>query len=273
MPTFRYLIGRDGRHVRSWCRFLVRSSCPPVDASREDGDMATRLPALERPPITFVELVDGGHELSAARILDTGATGVASNLWLTADHAIVLHPTGWERRGLRRRRLGELTLAELDTRAVRLDELCNEQPGELHLLLEVGDLAAVEPALQVVRHTNPATLQHLWLCANDNWRAAASWRELDETVRIVDSTKLTSVREGPERRAATLAAAGVDAIQLDPKDWTGGLTTLFHRFERRCLVRHVSLERELSAAVDVGIDGVSSPDPARMVEIVARAYE
>ena len=40
------------------------------------------------------------------------------------------------------------------------------------------------------------------------------------------------MREGPERRAATLADAGIDAVNLHWTDWTGGLTTLFHRFGR-----------------------------------------
>ena len=40
------------------------------------------------------------------------------------------------------------------------------------------------------------------------------------------------IKEGPERRAALLAEAGVDAINLHQSDWTGGLTTLFHRFRR-----------------------------------------
>ena len=39
------------------------------------------------------------------------------------------------------------------------------------------------------------------------------------------------MKEGPERRAAALADAGIDAVNLHHTDWTGGLTTLFHRFE------------------------------------------
>src|SRR5437773_472664 len=69
----------------------------------------------------------------------------------------------------------------------------------------------------------------LWLCHPD-WTVVAAWRERFDDVKLVDSTRLRAMRSGPERRAAELAAAGVDAVNLHHTDWTGGLSTLFHRF-------------------------------------------
>ena len=50
-------------------------------------------------------------------------------------------------------------------------------------------------------------------------------------MRLVDSTRLAAA-EGPERRVAMLAEHGIDALNMHQTDWTGGLTTLVHRFER-----------------------------------------
>ena len=59
------------------------------------------------------------------------------------------------------------------------------------------------------------------------------WRGRNDEVRLVDSTRLDRAKEG-ERRAATLAAKGIDAVNMHHLDWTGGLTTLFHRFGVLC---------------------------------------
>ena len=69
-------------------------------------------------------------------------------------------------------------------------------------------------------------------CAIGEWEQVAAWRSLSDEVKLVDSTRLRRIKEGPERRAATLADGGVDAVNMHATDWTGGLTTLFHRFER-----------------------------------------
>jgi glycerophosphoryl diester phosphodiesterase len=84
-------------------------------------------------------------------------------------------------------------------------------------------------------------------------------------VHLVDSTRLRRIREGPERRAADLADAGIEAINLHHSDWTGGLTTLFHRFERCTFGWDAQHERVLAALLAMGIDGVYSDHVDRMV--------
>jgi glycerophosphoryl diester phosphodiesterase len=86
----------------------------------------------------------------------------------------------------------------------------------------------------------------------------------------VDSTRLIDIEEGPERRAADLAAAGVDAINLPEPDWTGGLTTLFHRFGIRCLGWNAQHPRQLDRLLALGIDGVFSDHVDRMVDALGR---
>ncbi len=98
---------------------------------------------------------------------------------------------------------------------------------------------------------------------------AASWRELSDDVHLVDSTRLRRVKEGPERRAADLAQAGVDAVNLHWSEWTGGLVTLFHRFERDALGWDAQYRRQLDALLAMGIDGVFSDHVGRMVDALA----
>jgi glycerophosphoryl diester phosphodiesterase len=62
-----------------------------------------------------------------------------------------------------------------------------------------------------------------------------------------------------------LADAGVDCINLRRDDWSGGLVTLFHRFERAAFAWDLQFEHELSAALRMGCDGIYSDWVDRMV--------
>ena len=83
-------------------------------------------------------------------------------------------------------------------------------------------------------------------------------RAFDETVRLVNSTKLGRMKEGPERRAAVLADLAIDAVNLHHSQWTGGLTTLFHRFDRVAFAWDLQFEHVLRNVIRMGIDGVFS---------------
>ena len=108
------------------------------------------------------------------------------------------------------------------------------------------------------------------LCHHD-WEQVLQWRPLADDVRLVDSTRLRRIKEGPERRAATLAAEGVDAVNMHANDWTGGLTTLFHRFDRLCLGWDAQHDSVLHALLAMGIDGVYSDHVDRMTEALRHA--
>jgi glycerophosphoryl diester phosphodiesterase len=86
----------------------------------------------------------------------------------------------------------------------------------------------------------------------------------------VDSTRLRALRDGPERRAAQLADAGVDAINLHHSDWSAGLTTLFHRFGVLAFGWDAQHERVLDGLLAMGIDGVYSDHVDRLVDSLAR---
>ena len=76
------------------------------------------------------------------------------------------------------------------------------------------------------------------------------------------------IKEGPERRAAALAEAGIDAINMHHSDWSGGLSTLFHRFERYCLGWDAQYERVVRDLVLMGVDGVYSDHVDRLMNVI-----
>jgi len=66
------------------------------------------------------------------------------------------------------------------------------------------------------------------------------------------------MKEGTERRAATLAEKGIDAVNLHHTDWSLGLVTLFHRFELLCFAWDCQHRRVLDTVLKMGVDGVFS---------------
>jgi len=84
-----------------------------------------------------------------------------------------------------------------------------------------------------------------------------------------DSTRLRRIGEGVERRAADLANAGVDALNMHWSDWSGGLVTLLHRFERAAFAWDLQQPRALAVILGMGIDAVYSDHVDRMMEAVS----
>ncbi len=85
----------------------------------------------------------------------------------------------------------------------------------------------------------------------------------------MDSTRLRLMKDGAERRAAELAAAGIDAVNLHHSDWNGGHVALFHRFGILTLAWDCQFERVLNEMLDAGMDGVFSDHVDRMMAAIA----
>lgn len=236
--------------------------------------MPPRLPSLLRPPIGFAHRGARAYEpentLAAfRRALEMGATGLESDVWLTEDGVAVLDHDGVVRTGLRRRRIATLPRSRLPEHIPTLEALYAECGTDVPLSLDVKDPAAAGPVVAIARAAGGMALGQLWLCHHD-WEVVASWRDLDDWVKLVDSTRLRRMREGPERRAAALSGAGVDAVNLHHSDWSGGLVSLFHRFERYALGWDAQHERILDALLGQGIDGVFSDYPDRLARALDR---
>ena len=228
------------------------------------------LPSLLDPPILFAHRGGRAHAsentIAAFELgLRLGATGLESDAWLTADGVVVLDHDGRVRSGLRRRPIARCARAELPEHIPTLAELYATCGSAFHLSLDVKDKDAFDAVVAVARDAGGDALSRLWLCHPD-LDTLVSWRARSADVRLVNSTRLQRLPRGPERRAAELAAAGIDAVNLHHSDWTGGLTTLFHRFERMSFAWDAQHERVLRELLRMGIDGVYSDWVDRMVD-------
>src|SRR3954447_2545849 len=226
--------------------------------------------SILRPPIAFAHRGARAHAPentleSFALALRLGATGLESDVWLTADGAAVLDHDGVVKVGLRRRSIGDVERSALPGHIPTLEKLYRECATYFDLSLDVKDPAATPTVLAVARVAGGDAVRRLWLCHHD-WEQVAQWRSLDPDVRLVDSTRLRRIKEGPERRAADLAAAGVDAVNMHHTDWTLGLTTLFHRFERLCFGWDAQYDRILIGLLGMGVDAVYSDHVDRMMD-------
>ncbi len=232
--------------------------------------MQQRLPSLLDPPIGFAHRGARAHApentVEAFELaLKLGATGVETDAWLTADGVVVLDHDGVVRKGLFRRNIAELRRAELPSHIPTLGDLLERCGPEVHVSIDCKDAAVGRAIVEQLRVEFPDRLATTWLCHPD-WRVVAALRPLSDEIRLVDSTRLRVIKEGPERRAATLREVGVDAVNLHHTDWSGGLTTLFHRFDRLAFAWDLQHEHLLRTALRMGVDAVFSDWVDRMVE-------
>ena len=224
--------------------------------------MQQRLPSLLERPIAFAHRGAKAHARentieAFALALRLGATGLESDVWLTADGVPVLDHDGVVRTGFRRRKLSTFGRDSLPSHIPTLADLIVACGSDYELSLDLQQRDVGPVVVDTIKQLAPELLPRLWLCHWD-LDVLRSLRALDDTVRLVNSTKLRRMSEGPERRAATLADEGIDAVNLHHTEWSGGLTTLFHRFERLAFAWDLQFEHVLRTAIRMGIDGVFS---------------
>ncbi len=240
--------------------------------------MTTRIPALLVPPIGFAHRGARAHALentldafSLAR--EMGATGIETDAWVTADGEIVLNhdgavgglPTLASRRILGRR-IARLPRVRLPNHIPTIGDFYEHCGTDLQLSVDVKDPDAFAGLISAGREHSAA--ERLWIC-HHNVGVLQAWRSVAPEVRLVHSTRLDRLGRGPERHAADLAAAGIDAVNFHREDWNGGLTTLYHRFGLFTLGWDAQQARHIAELVDAGIDGVYSDHVDRMMETLA----
>lgn len=224
-----------------------------------------------RPPLGFAHRGARAHAaentLDAFRLaLRLGATGIESDVWLTADGLAVLDHDGVVRAGLRKQRVARLNRSDLPAHVLTLGEFYAACGTDFDLSLDVKDERAAGPVVAAARDAGAEA--RLWLC-HPEWRTVAGWRELSSSARLVDSTRRRHMKDGVERRAATLADAGVDAVNLHHTDWTTGFVTLFHRFEILTMAWDCQHPHVLRDVLRMGIDAVFSDHTDRMQDAIA----
>jgi len=230
-----------------------------------------RLPSLLDPPILFAHRGARAHAPentieAFALALKLGATGLESDVWTTSDGIAVLDHDGEVPRGrLRKRKIGDLRRAELPSHIPTLTDLYEQCGTDYELSLDLKDPGSGPLVIATTREAAPEMLPRLWLCS-PYLHKIERLRPLDGDVKLVDSTRLDKISEGPERRAAHLAKTGIDAINMRHMDWNGGLVALFHRFELTAFAWDLQFDHLLRPLLRMGIDGVYSDWVDRMVD-------
>jgi glycerophosphoryl diester phosphodiesterase len=235
-----------------------------------------RLPSLLETPILFAHRGARAHARentleSFSLGLRLGATGLESDVWITADGVAVLDHDGVFRDGRRKRSIPELPASSLPQHIPTLADLLRECGTAFHLSLDLKQDGIGPAVIDTVRGTAPDLLPRLWLC-HPGVEELATLRQHEPTVKLVNSTRLSRMSRGPERRAATLADLGIDAVNMHHTDWTGGLTALFHRFERVAFGWDLQFDYLLRPAIRMGLDGVFSDHVDVMVDALAAEY-
>ena len=236
--------------------------------------VAPRIPTRLDHPIGFAHRGARAHApentIEAFSLaLRLGARALESDVWLTADGVAVLDHDGQVGGRLRRRPISEVARADLPGHIPTLSELYEALGTEFDLSLDLKDPASGPTVIADSLAVDPTMTARLWLCDQSHERLG-ELRELSPHVRLVDSTRLSRMKEGPERRAAKLQELGIDAINLHHSDWSGGLSTLFHRFGLCAFGWDAQFDRTLDALLRMGLDGVFSDHVPRMVDALGR---
>ncbi len=194
-----------------------------------------------------------------ALALRLGATGLESDVWITADGVPVLDHDGRTPNGVPFR---DVPRASLPAHVPALRELYESCGRDFELSLDVKDPDAARALTEVAREVgDPA---RLWLC-HWNWRVVASFRPLDPSVRLVDSTRVEVMRTAPAERAERMIALGIDALNLHWTDWNASLAGEFRARGRAILAWDAQDESALTRMLALGVDAVFSDHVARMM--------
>ena len=232
--------------------------------------MQQRLPSLLGDPILFAHRGASAHApentLEAFSLaLKLGATGLESDVWMTKDKVLVLDHDGIVRTRFRSRQIVDLDASELPSHIPSLEEMLENCGTNYELSLDVKNIEVFSTIAQVVAGIDPSMLNRLWLC-HPSKDVLVENRKITEGCRLVDSTRLSKIKEGPERRAATLSSLGIDACNMHITDWNGGLVALFHRFNVISFGWDLQHESILVNGIRMGLDGVFSDWVDRMVD-------
>ncbi len=232
-------------------------------------------PPVPRPaaPIGFAH--QGGRSQHAqntlpafALALEARATGLESDVWLTADGVPVLDHDGLSGgRPLRLQRRGDLP-----SHVSALGDLYALCGPEIMLSLDVRDPDAVAPVLAVARDAGDGAVANLWLCT-EQLEEARAWRRQDDDVRIVHSTELSEMRDGVAAHLRLLRAEGVDVLNLHEEDWDEQSVGLTHEAGLLAFGWDAQTRQLIERLVAWGCDGVYSDEVGVLVDVLGRPVD
>ena len=195
-----------------------------------------------------------------------GATGLESDVWLTNDGVAVLDHDGWVGPRWRRRPIADTISSALPEHIPRLAELAElAQLHQLALSLDIKDAAAYDVVARTLADVSSDLVNRSFICCED-FELLQTIAPRLRNLQLIDSSRLATMKTGPERRLADLSNLGVVGLNMHHTDWNGGLVTLAHRFNRLAFAWDAQFEYQLTTTLLMGIDGLYSDWVDRMVD-------
>lgn len=207
--------------------------------------------------------------------IEMGANGLESDVFVSADGQAMLSHDDNVGGVVRRRRISTSDAADLPDHVPTLNSLFDTVGTDFSLSIDIKDVAAIDATVDALRdaaerhQTN--VVQRTWIC-HPSFDRVAEWRSRWSDLRLVHSTRLERLDGGAERHAAQLFNAGIDAVNFRAPDWTGGLTTLYHKFDIYCFGWDAHLERVSWELLDMGMDAIFSNHVDRMLAARKRSW-
>lgn len=201
------------------------------------------------------------HNTLAAfrRAIELGATGIESDVAVTADGVVVLVHPGLAARLWRP--VSRLRHDQLPGHVPTLEDVYGECGADIDLALDMAAPDAADTVVSLARaHGDPS---RLWLTY---WRGdtLAAWRRRYPDVRLVFPS-LRLRRATARRRAASLRSAGVDALNLHHRGCTPGSAAIVHEAGLLLFGWGARTGGAAARTLRNGADGVFCDDTAAMV--------
>jgi glycerophosphoryl diester phosphodiesterase len=230
-----------------------------------------------REPIMFAHRGASGYRPentmpAFALALSQGATGIESDVWLSADGMPILHHDMTNRPPGRRIDVTRRTADELAPFGVpRLAELYSTLGTSFELSLDVQHPRAARPMLDVASSAGAAS--HLWACHPDAGLLSELRAESGE-IHLVCSTRPRRVEGGVAgigRLLGRLAALRIDALNFHWHDWTKRLVAATHDAGLRAFGWDAQTDAAVDKLVGLGIDALYADHPDLLVSRVHAA--
>ena len=235
--------------------------------------MQPRIVSLRSEPVAFAHR--GGMAHAAENTIEAfvlglrlGANGLETDAWTTADGHVVLDHDGLVRRFGRRKQISSLLLNELPGHIPTLANLFETCGTSFDLSIDIKDVGSFSGTAMTARE-HGFDESRLWLC-HPSLPLLLEQRTSLPRVRLVDSTRLSRVKEGLEMRCASLAKHGIDAINMHHTDWTGGSVTLVHKFGLHAFGWDTQFDLAIENALRMGLDAVYSDHVDTLVDVYSQ---
>jgi glycerophosphoryl diester phosphodiesterase len=209
------------------------------------------------------------------RALARGASGLESDVWLTADGVPVLHHDEELRPPRVRVRVPELTSGRRPGWLPTLADLYERLGTGFELSLDVktpngavADAAVAAVIAEARTAGGTDAVRRLWICGPRGCLRA--WRELDPDVRLVNSTSVREIRAagGIGPYSSALVEAGANVLNLRSRDWiapTAPMAEVLHDHGLLAFGWDAQRPATLRRLLDYGLDGVYSDHVDRLV--------